>query len=90
LGITAQGALDLRHHTADITGTVVPAYFFNQLLGDLPLIGKIFSPEKGGGVFAARYSVRGKLSDPKVGVNPLSALTPGFLREGFGLLAPRK
>jgi hypothetical protein len=82
--------LDLRHHTADITGTVVPAYFFNQLLGDLPLIGKIFSPEKGGGVFAARYSVRGKLSDPKVGVNPLSALTPGFLREGFGLLAPRK
>ena len=90
LGITAQGALDLRRHTADITGTVVPAYFFNQLLGDLPLIGKIFSPEKGGGVFAARYSVRGKLSDPKVGVNPLSALTPGFLREGFGLLSPTK
>ena len=88
LGITAQGDIDLRQRDADITGTVVPAYFFNQLLGDLPLIGRIFSPEKGGGVFAARYSVRGKLSDPKVGVNPLSALTPGFLREGFGLLKP--
>ena len=85
LGITAQGDLDLRQRTADLTGTVVPAYFFNQLLGDLPVVGRIFSPEKGGGVFAARYSVRGKLSDPKVGVNPLSALTPGFLREGFGL-----
>ncbi len=90
LGITAQGDIDLRARTADITGTVVPAYFFNQLLGDLPLIGRIFSPEKGGGVFAARYSVRGKLDDPKVGVNPLSALTPGFLREGFGLFSPRK
>jgi hypothetical protein len=88
LGITAKGYLDLRRHTADVTGTVVPAYFFNQLLGKLPLVGQIFSPEKGGGVFAARYSVRGKLSDPKVGVNPLAALTPGFLREGFGLFLP--
>ncbi len=89
LGITAQGDLDLRQRTADVTGTVVPAYFFNQLLGDLPVVGRIFSPEKGGGVFAARYSVRGKLSDPKVGVNPLAALTPGFLREGFGLFRRR-
>ena len=88
LGITAQGDLDVRRHVADVSGTVVPAYFFNQLLGDLPLVGKIFSPEKGGGLFAARYSVRGPLADPKVGVNPLSALTPGFLREGFGLFSP--
>jgi hypothetical protein len=88
LGITAQGDIDLRRQTANVTGTVVPAYFFNQLLGDLPVVGKIFSPEKGGGLFAARYSVRGPLADPKVGINPLSALTPGFLREGFGLLKP--
>jgi hypothetical protein len=90
LGLTAQGDIDLRHRIAAITGTVVPAYFFNQLLGDIPVVGKIFSPEKGGGVFAARYSVRGPLADPKVGVNPLSALTPGFLREVFGILGPAK
>jgi hypothetical protein len=88
LGLTAEGDIDLRRRVASVKGTVVPAYFFNQLLGNLPLIGKIFSPEKGGGVFAARYSVTGPLANPKVGVNPLSALTPGFLREGFGLLAP--
>ncbi len=85
LGITAQGAIDLLAHTADVTGTIVPAYFFNQLPGLIPVVGKFFSPEKGGGVFAARYSVKGKLADPKVGVNPLSALTPGFLRGVFGL-----
>ena len=90
LGLTAQGDIDLRRRVADVKGTVVPAYFFNQLLGNLPLVGRVFSPEKGGGVFAARYSVTGPLSDPKVGVNPLSALTPGFLREGFGLLSPGK
>jgi uncharacterized protein YhdP len=90
LGLTAEGDIDLRRRTVAVKGTVVPAYFFNQLLGDLPLIGKIFSPEKGGGVFAARYAVTGPLANPKVGVNPLSALTPGFLREGFGLLSPSR
>ncbi len=89
LGLTAKGDIDLRRRVANISGTVVPAYFFNQLLGDLPVIGRVFSPEKGGGVFAARYWVRGPLSDPHVGVNPLSALTPGFLREGFGVFAPK-
>jgi hypothetical protein len=87
LGLTAEGDIDLANRMANVNGTVVPAYFFNQLLGDLPLVGRIFSPEKGGGVFAARYWVTGKLSDPKVGVNPLSALTPGFLRGVFGLLS---
>ena len=89
LGLTAKGDIDLRRRVANISGTVVPAYFFNQLLADLPVIGRVFSPEKGGGVFAARYWVRGPLSDPHVGVNPLSALTPGFLREGFGVFAPK-
>jgi hypothetical protein len=85
LGITAQGDIDLRRHQANVTGTVVPAYFFNQLPGKIPLLGKLFSPEKGGGLFAASYSVKGKLANPSVSVNPLSALTPGFLRGIFGL-----
>jgi hypothetical protein len=63
---------------------VVPAYLFNSLLGHVPLIGKLLSPEKGGGMFAANYSLRGSLSDPSVSVKPLSALTPGFLRGLFG------
>ena len=90
LGITAKGTIDLIEHSADVSGTIVPAYFFNQLPGRLPIVGKLFSPEKGGGVFAAGFSVRGKLSDPKIGVNPLSALTPGFLRGIFSLFTPAK
>jgi hypothetical protein len=68
-----------------LEGTIVPAYFFNSLLGNIPLVGRLFSPERGGGMFAASYSVRGALDDPEVTVNPLSALTPGFLRGLFGL-----
>jgi hypothetical protein len=85
LGLTAKGRIDVDADRVDIEGTIVPAYFFNSMLGNLPIIGKLFSPEQGGGLFAARYSIRGNLNDPSVSVNPLSALTPGFLREIFGL-----
>jgi len=85
LGATAKGRVDLGRQTIDLRGTIVPAYFFNTLLGGLPVVGKLFSPEKGGGLFAATYSVQGSLDDPSVGVNPLAALTPGFLRGVFGI-----
>ena len=85
LGFTAKGGIDLNTHVADIEGTVVPMYFFNSMLGKLPLLGKLFSPETDGGLLAVSYSVRGSLDDPNVGVNPLSALTPGVLRNFFDL-----
>jgi hypothetical protein len=85
LGLTAKGHVDLDAQRIDMQGTIVPAYFFNSLLGNVPLVGKLFSPERGGGVFAASYALRGPLDDPSVSVNPLAALTPGFLRGLFGL-----
>jgi hypothetical protein len=85
LGLTAKGTLDRRRQRLAMEGTIVPAYFFNSLLGNLPLIGRIFSPEAGGGVFAATWRLTGPVDDPQVSVNPLAALTPGFLRGLFGL-----
>jgi hypothetical protein len=63
----------------------VPAYFFNSLPGKIPFIGRLFSPERGGGVFAATYALTGDCGDPKITVNPLSTVTPGILRGIFGL-----
>ena len=86
LGFTANGRIYTHANVVDIQGTVVPAYMLNSLLGNIPLIGGIFSGgEEGGGVFAARYSMTGSRDDPEVSVNALSALTPGFLRNLFGL-----
>jgi hypothetical protein len=85
LGLTARGRLDRRRGRLDMEGTIVPAYFFNSLLGNIPLVGRMFSPEAGGGVFAATFRVQGPADDPVVTVNPLAALTPGFLRGLFGL-----
>ncbi len=83
LGITAKGQVDLDSDMLALEGTVVPAYAINSVLGDIPLVGRLFSLEKGGGVIAMNYSMKGPAADPRVTVNPLSALTPGFLRKLF-------
>jgi uncharacterized protein YhdP len=85
LGMTVKGTLNLAAETANLEGTIVPAYFFNSLLGKIPVLGNLFRGEEGGGLFAARYTIRGPLADPTVFVNPLTMLTPGFLRGLFGI-----
>lgn len=85
LGLTVKGRTDMVDGGADLRGTIVAAYFFNSPPGKMPLVGRLFSPERGGGVFAASYAVRGKLGYPEVEVIPLPALTPGFFGSVFGI-----
>ncbi len=85
IGFTASGTIDLNTGICDLDTTIVPAYALNALPGKIPLIGRLFSAEKGGGLFAMRAQVKGPLDDPTVQANPLSAVTPGFLRGIFGL-----
>ena len=83
LGLTAEGRVDTGTKTVDLKGTVVPAYAVNSALGRLPVLGRLFSAERGGGLLAVNYGYRGPMDNPSVSVNPLSALTPGFLRGLF-------
>ena len=84
LGITAEGDVDVDENELNIRGTIVPAYSLNSIPGMIPLLGIMFTGgEKGSGVFAATYEIDGQFSEPDVLVNPLAALTPGFLRNLF-------
>lgn len=86
LGLTAKGQVDLDRSHMALEGTVVPAYVFNSVLGKIPVLGWLITGgDKGGGVIAFNYSMKGPTSDPSVLVNPLSALTPGFLRKLFNI-----
>ena len=86
MGFTASGQIFKHTDTINLEGTIVPAYALNSVFGHIPLVGSLFTGgEKGGGVFAANYKLSGDMEDPKVLVNPLSALTPGFLRKVFGV-----
>ena len=87
LGYTASGEIDTRADTVDLSGTMVPAYVINSMLGKIPILGDLFTGgEEGGGVFAFSYSMTGPLEQPKVSVNPLTVLAPGFLRTLFNVL----
>ncbi|GAB4373044.1 MAG: AsmA-like C-terminal domain-containing protein [Kiloniellaceae bacterium] len=83
LGFTAKGKIDFDGDAIDLTGVVVPAYSINNFLSKIPLLGTIMTGGEGEGLFAVVYNVRGPVDDPAVSVNPLSALTPGFLRNIF-------
>jgi len=83
LGVTARGAMDLDAETIELDGTIVPANAINSLPSRIPIIGDILTG-RGGGIFAANYRVTGPMGEPRVSVNPLSVLAPGFLRNLFG------
>ncbi len=83
IGITAEGAVYISEETADLSGTVVPAYTINSVFGKIPLINWLSGGENES-LFAANYVVKGRLENPRVSVNPLSALAPGFLRKLIG------
>lgn len=86
LGVTADGTIDLRSSTIlDLKGVLVPSYTLNSLVGNIPLIGDILIGGTGKGLIALNYSVKGDINDPAVNVNPLSVLTPGFLRGVFDI-----
>jgi hypothetical protein len=83
LGINASGTLDRVQDTVDLSGTLVPAYTINSVLGHIPLLGPLLLGGEGQGLFAANFRAVGPASDPTITVNPLSALAPGFLRNLF-------
>jgi len=85
IGLTGTGYVDFDQHKVDMKGTVVPAYALNGILNDIPILGFVLTGGEGEGMFAVTYHATGPLEQPEISVNPLSALTPGFLRGVFDI-----
>jgi hypothetical protein len=85
LGITSDGIIDIGASTLDLQGTLVPSYTINSLIGNVPLIGDLLMGGSGKGIIAINYTIKGAMGDPSISVNPLSVLTPGFLRNIFDI-----
>ncbi len=83
IGLTAEGTINTAQDRVDIKGVIVPAYAVNKAIGKIPLVGNIIIGGKNEGILATKYSLEGSYDDAKVSVNPLSILTPGFLRNIF-------
>lgn len=90
MGLTGSGAYNIERDDLDVDGVVAPSPFLNlSMLGEIPLIGDLLVSRRGEGVFGMTYSINGPAEAPRVGVNPVSALTPGILRRIFEPVAPR-
>jgi hypothetical protein len=83
VGGTAEGYIDRPKNQVALKGTLVPAYGINSLISNIPLLGNILASKKGEGIFGITYSATGNADEPKISTNPVSALTPGFLRRIF-------
>ena len=81
LGITLNGTLT--YDQMNFKGSVIPAYAINSLPGKIPLIGRLFSGDKGGGLFGVSFEATGNPGEPNVSFNPTSLLTPGIIRNIF-------
>ena len=75
IGLSIDGDVDLAGRRLDLQGVVSPVYFLNQ-------IGS-FMTRRGEGLFGLHYTLTGSMAGPRLAANPLSVLTPGFLREVF-------
>ena len=87
LGVLASGGLDIGADTIDLSGKIVPAYAINRFLNSIPLVGWVITGGEDQGLFAISYQVSDSLHDPRITVNPLSALTPPILRSLVELVA---
>jgi hypothetical protein len=75
IGVSLDGAVDFARRSMDLQGVVSPIFFLNRAGS--------FMTRRGEGLIGVSYSVTGPFDGPRVAVNPLSVLTPGFLREMF-------
>jgi hypothetical protein len=83
IGINIDGKVNMDSGDANLQGTLVPFSVMNNMLNYIPILGNIITGGDNQGVLAVSYQIKGSLNAPKISVNPVSLLTPGFLRNLF-------
>ncbi|MGB1027839.1 MAG: AsmA-like C-terminal domain-containing protein, partial [Rhodospirillaceae bacterium] len=84
IGLRVSGQLDLKAETLDLSGALAPARAINDVLEAIPVLGTLMTGIEGDGFIALNFAATGPTENPSVSVNPLSAITPGLLRDLFG------
>ncbi len=88
VGGTLEGAMDFNRDKVDLSGTFVPAYGLNNIVSQVPIVGPILGGGRNEGLFGVNFRITGKVTQPVLSINPLSAVAPGFLRKFFGVVGP--
>jgi hypothetical protein len=88
VGATFSGRYDLPTAHITMTGTYLPAYAFNNLFGQIPVLGMIMGGGLREGLIGVTFKIDGPIAQPQVFFNPLSAIAPGIFRKIFEFQRP--
>ena len=84
IGLSVDGWLDYSHNRVAMNGTFVPVFALNNMFAQIPVIGALLGGKSSEGLLAITFKISGAAGAPTLTINPLSAVTPGFLRNIFG------
>lgn len=83
IGLAFQGTLFDPQNNTNMTGTFMPAYGLNRIFGEIPIIGQILGNGRDRGLIGITFRVVGPFDQPRLEVNPISAIAPGIFRQIF-------
>ena len=78
LGFVLEGKIR-QDNFISLNGSLAPANTINNIVREIPVVGKILTGKKGDGIFGASFKIKGKNSF-KVEVNPIKTITPRFIQ----------
>ena len=84
LGFVLEGRIG-KDDFASLNGSLAPANTINNIVREIPIVGKILTGKKGDGIFGASFKIKGK-DNFKVEVNPIKTLTPRFIQRFLKIL----
>lgn len=83
IGLTMTGTYDFSSSMMNMEGVVTPFYLINRIFSSITPLSSLLGIGRGEGIGAITYRMRGPSDDPSITVNPVSVLTPGYLRDIF-------
>ncbi|MGB5879875.1 MAG: AsmA-like C-terminal domain-containing protein [Thermoanaerobaculia bacterium] len=79
--ITAEGWIDPRRRSGDITGSLAWEGRVLRFLSKIPLVGRVVAGKDRKGLFVTEFEIAGSFEDPTVDAKVLGTLAPGFTRD---------
>ena len=84
LGYTLEGKINPDGFVS-LDGNLVPAYLVNDIIRQVPVLGKVITGKQGDGIFGASFKIKGQPDALQTTVNPIRTLTPRFIQRFFDL-----
>ena len=85
LNLRTSGSITKETKKIKASGQIVPISRLNELVSNIPLFGDIITGSQEG-LLVADFELDGPLSNPSISTNPFSFITPGILKDVWGIV----